>query len=161
MAFDSTGLQGRLKIDYTRHLEAGLIPKKIWENTGCEAHQRHAGEAWQLITNRKCHKAKASGLYCLTEYYSILQQPCMCACVCARSCAQLQHIAALPERKSDLAPKERSSCTAWIKEQPNWSRCTVFLLLLCSWTQMCTHTHTSTAHIYTCPTARILVCSSP
>ncbi len=56
--------------------------------------------------------------------------------------------AALPERKSDLAPRERSPCRARIKEQPNWSQCTVFFLLSCSLTQMCRHTGRLRAHTH-------------
>lgn len=79
----------------------------------------------------------------------------LCACVRVCSCS-----AASPERKSDLAPREIPSRTG-IKEQPNWSQCTVFLLHPYSFTQMCTHTHTCRAHIHTCPTALIFVLSSP
>lgn len=125
------------------------MKKEIWENTGCEAETKRCRkkkkkkkhlQAWRLIINRECHKVGALGLYGLTKYDSILQQACLCACVCTRCSA------ALPGRKSDLTPPRDPPCMGGIKEQPNWSLCTVFLLVSYSSTQMSTHTFS--AHIH-------------
>lgn len=129
------------------------MKKEIWENTGCEAETKRCRKKKKkkktlasLTTNHKQRMPQSGGFRFVwfdKIWFHTAASVSVCMCVHAReySCS-----AALPGRKSDLTPPRDPPCMGGIKEQPNWSLCTVFLLVSYSSTQMSTHTFS--AHIH-------------
>lgn len=165
MAFDSVGLAGKAQNRLHKAPWSRVNNKKeIWENTECEADQRDAEkkhlQSWQQIANRKCHKVRALELYCLTEYYSILQQACPCVHVYAYAYVQLQcSIAREKVRPCSQRdpPVGLGSRNKLIGLTALSSSCSPILEHECAQTQTRAHTH---SHIHTCPAAFVFVLSS-
>lgn len=147
MAFDSTGLarkaQNRLRKAPWSRVNKGKNMREYWMWCRSKRCKKKKTQAWQLITNRKRHKARALGLYDLTEYYFILQQACLCVhvCVCAAAVLHRQKGSQtlLPER----SPVGLGSRNSLIGLSALSSSCTPIP------SHKCAHTHTRAVHTFT------------
>lgn len=154
MAFDSVGMarkaQNRLcKAPWSRVNNEKRNMREYWmwsRNKEMQEEEEEKKTLASLTTNHKQRMPQSGGFRFVwfdKIWFHTAASVSVCMCVHAReySCS-----AALPGRKSDLTPPRDPPCMGGIKEQPNWSLCTVFLLVSYSSTQMSTHTFS--AHIH-------------
>lgn len=154
MAFDSVGMarkaQNRLcKAPWSRVNNEKRNMREYWmwsrnkEMQEEEEKKKHL-QAWRLIINRECHKVGALGLYGLTKYDSILQQACLCACVCTRaSTAAVLHCRG---GSQTLLPREIPH--VWVGSRNNLIGLSA---LSFSWSPILQHkwAHTHSVHTFT------------